>query len=77
VQVPVYWHRPEDVARASRGAFVLESIASLGVVLPPPGPIGRPLAGWAARLDRVDRIASRWPLLRRWGDHVMYVLRRR
>lgn len=75
-RVPVFWHRPRDVVRAFP-AFELVETRSLALLLPPPRGAGRALHGLLPALDPLDRRLARLPLLRRWGDHVAYVLRRR
>ncbi len=75
--VPVTWLRADDVRRAFAADFRLEHREALGALLPPPGATGRRfhlLAPWLAPLDRA--LAS-WPVVRRYGDHTLYVLRRR
>jgi SAM-dependent methyltransferase len=73
VDVDVRFHRPHHVRAAFEPAFSVEQVHGLGLVLPPPGPLGRSLHRLAAALAPADRALGRHIP---WGDHVIYVLRR-
>lgn len=63
-----------DVQRGLGEYFNIERIASLGLLLPPPGTDWPP-----ERLDRLNQLEGRLrhlPVLRGWGDHVLTLLRR-
>lgn len=55
--------------------FALEDVASLGLLLPPPG--SRVAPETLRRLAALEARVRRWPGLRTCGDHVLVVLRRR
>jgi SAM-dependent methyltransferase len=73
------YYSPAEFERAfAEHGFVRVSLHTLGLFAPPPY-----LAGFAARhsrfverLGEIDARVGGWPLLRRWGDHFLIVLRK-
>lgn len=75
-RIAVHFPRPREVRESVAPWFTVEHAESLGLVLPPPGALGRRLHGLVPWLDPVDATLGALPILRRWGDHVALVLRR-
>lgn len=73
------YYSPAEFERAFAGhGFFRVSLHTLGLFAPPPY-----LEGFAARhprfvarLGEIDATVGGWPLLRRWGDHFLIVLRK-
>jgi ubiquinone/menaquinone biosynthesis C-methylase UbiE len=74
VDVPTFYHRVADVGAALGGAFSLDRILGIGVVVPPPYLEARwqqvppAIRRFSAR---VDRLVSPWPGVNRLGDHLL------
>ncbi|MCB9169827.1 MAG: class I SAM-dependent methyltransferase [Flavobacteriales bacterium] len=72
-----HYHDPQAVQRHLPGYVRLELMA-LSALVPPPHllPFARRHPGLVRTLERWEERSCRWPLLRRWGDHYLLVLRR-
>lgn len=74
INVPTFYHRTSDVARALGEEFTRDAVIGVGVMVPPPYLEPRwqqvPLALRRAAAG-VDRLAGSWPLLNQLGDHTL------
>jgi SAM-dependent methyltransferase len=74
IEVPTFYHRTSDVAVALGEAFSRDAEIGIGVLVPPPYLEPRwqqvPLT-MRRSAARFDRIASRWPVVNRLGDHTL------
>jgi len=74
IEVPTFYHRQRDVARALGAGFSHRATIGLGVFVPPPyleprwQQAPRPIRLAVAALDRMT---ATWPLLNRLGDHTL------
>ncbi len=73
-EVPIWYHGKRAVLDAFGGAFRVETRHSIGVALPR---AGSRFAAFANAFDPLDRVLGSMSGVRRCGDHVVYVLRRR
>jgi ubiquinone/menaquinone biosynthesis C-methylase UbiE len=74
INVPTFYHRTGDIAAALGDGFSHDATIGIGVFVPPPYLEPRwqqvPLAVRQAAA-RADRIAARWPIVNRLGDHTL------
>ncbi len=74
IDVPTFYHRTNDVARALGADFTRDAVIGVGVMVPPPflEPRWRQMPLTLRRAAAgVDRIAGSWPLLNQLGDHTL------
>ena len=73
------YYGPREFYAAFEPRFALEHYRGLCVFAPPPYLTWRrdKHPRWHARLWRVDRRVSSWPLLRGMGDHFLIVMKKR
>jgi SAM-dependent methyltransferase len=77
--VRTFYYSQREIERAFAAAFTLEHAEALPVLLPPPylDFLVRRFRRMSALVASIDEAASRLPLLRRLGDHVLVRMRRR
>jgi len=77
-QVQTYYHSAAAVAKNFLPAVEIEKQLALGLLLPPPylSVVRRNQKIFNVLLNG-EKILADWPLLRNWGDHVVFILRRK
>jgi SAM-dependent methyltransferase len=73
------YYGPAEFERAfSEHGFTRVSVHALGLFAPPPymNAFATRHPALLTRLSRLDATVGGWPLLRRWGDHFLIVLRK-
>ena len=73
------YYGPREFYAAFQARFTLEHVRGLCVFAPPPYLtwVRDRYPRWHARLWRIDRRVSSWPLVRGMGDHFLMVMRKR
>lgn len=76
--IDVTYYGEGDVLREARGLFTVELVCGLNIVSPSPNSLGfvqrHPVL--STRLSKVDHQISGVPLIRRWGDQILVLLRK-
>jgi SAM-dependent methyltransferase len=75
IGVRVFYRGTREVRRMFGGGFRLVSVRGIGVCVPPSYIRGIPREALRI-LDRTDRVISRVPVIRSWGDHRLMVFQR-